>query len=162
MAITAQSILKRSLQLPSNAVYQYSGSGPVGWDCSGYIAFCCGWTGHPFSTDEEKSYLINNGGFTDVSSEVNFSNGDGMKPGDVLILHRPNKFNPATGAWERVPGHTAIYIGDGLIRHAGGKEGSSIPKVNGINYNPSDPWTQCVRPKGAVYIDTWNGKKKTR
>lgn len=149
---SAQKILKRSTEVSGK--YRLGGSGSGGWwDCSAYVAYCVGYSipfdHSDFTTANEREYLIDHWGFKDVTNQVSLGSGTGMKPGDVLIY----KNSPY--------GHTVIYIGNGLIRGANGSTANATPVPNEkpVGYKS---WTYCIRPPGEVYIDTWNGKKKTR
>ena len=54
-------------------------------------------------------------GFKDVSKSVNFSNGSGMKRGDIIYYHKSGNI-----------GHAVLFIGGGKIVHARGQSyGSS-------------------------------------
>ena len=81
-------------------------------------------------------------GFSDVTNEVNLSNGDGLQPGDVLL----NEIH-----------HTAMYVGNGQLVHASinelgraisGQSGDQTGREFCIRSYYNYPWNVVLRYEG--------------
>ena len=120
--------------------------GDPDYDCSSLVILCCEKSGIPVWTKGAR-YTGNmrdvflKTGFKDVRSSVDFSNGSGMKRGDVLLGN----------------GHTAFYCGNGSLVHAsknekggtkGGKAGDQTGKEICIRPYYNKPWTSVLRYVG--------------
>ena len=153
MAITAQYILKRSLEVSGQySMVNEGGAGPHYWDCSGYVGYCCGapigtrW----FSTDVSsiKPKLLSLG-FTEVTNSVKMGGGtdSGLIPGDILVRYATYDSGGA-----RHSGHVVIYIGNGLARQSSPGTGCPTEKsVGALNATASNGG--CFRPLGVALVE---------
>jgi cell wall-associated NlpC family hydrolase len=101
MSASAQNVLSIAAQVASDAYYAYGGSGPNGFDCSGFTSYVFGKVGIslPHSSSAQASVA------TRVSSP---------QPGDLVFV-----YNGSGGGI----GHVAIYAGDGYWWEASNPSG---------------------------------------
>jgi cell wall-associated NlpC family hydrolase len=74
--------------------YQYGGSGPGSFDCSGLTAWAWGHAGHPLPHSAAAQY--------DVTTHIPIS---ALQPGDLVFFGSP-------------PHHVGIYVGGGQMINA--------------------------------------------
>lgn len=130
-----------------NKGYTYSMTnrwGPTSYDCSAFIITA--WNKAGVQTGA--SYTGNMGsrftacGFTNVRSQVNIANGNGMRAGDVLVWN-------ATGtSGAGANGHTAMYIGDGRMVEC------TPTGIATRNYYQECAWQEVLRYKDAATGNT--------
>lgn len=145
---TAAGIIERARSI--SGTYLMGGAGPHQWDCSGFVGYCVGanFGERYFATPSQGDWLRTHG-FKDVRNKVNFTNGAGMRAGDILVYNKPG----TTG--EGANGHTEIYWGDGLTLGARGGEGHPVGLFNPgghLTYVSRNPYQQCWRPKNLAII----------
>lgn len=124
--------------------YIWGAAGPKAYDCSGFVANAYIAAGilpgkaetgiRLFSTSNECSYLLAHG-FVEVTGSVNFSNGDGLQPGDVL--------------WKS--GHTELFYGktkDGAKEiGAHGRDNYAFPDQISVKRYRGSAWKRAFRYK---------------
>lgn len=140
------SAVTRAIEVAKDDSHGYDQSQRWGpdYDCSSLVIDCfkrvgltlnCTYTGNMYS-----DMLLH--GFVDVSNEVDFSSGNGLKYGDVLLNHVH---------------HTAIYIGNGQLVQAsinengavaGGQTGDQTGKEIYIRSYYNYPWDCILRYVG--------------
>lgn len=125
----------------SHGYDQIHRTGPGDYDCSGLVISA--WkqagvnTGATYTGDMYRAFL--KAGFKDITRQVNFSSGYGLKRGDVLLS----------------PGHhTAMYCGSGKMvdarinekgRSTGGKPGDQTGHEIEIHRYNDHPWKYALR-----------------
>ena len=153
-SINARKIIKTAER--TTGIYELGGAGGGKWDCSGFVAHCLGFQGHPFSTGEQKGYILKNyPKFKDITDSIVVpGHYDKLKPGDILIW---NDKNPKDGKYGEGPnGHTAIVYKNGTLIEATSK--TPVPCTHrSISYRGSNHWTEGLRPPGGMIIVKWQG-----
>ena len=133
----------------SHGYSQQNRWGPDDYDCSSSIISAYQNAGVPvkdngatFTGNMYPVFLVC--GFYDVTADVNLSNGNGLKRGDVLLndVH-----------------HTAMYIGNGRLVAARSDEGHPEPGDQGREICEQSyynfPWDHCLRyPQGPNYDES--------
>lgn len=113
-----QTAIDWAIEIANDSKHGYSQTNRTGpdYDCSSFVLTAYKNAGFDVKIGNTKTMkdILTKVGFKDVKSTVTLSNGNGLKPGDVLLA----------------PGdHTAMYIGDNKIVHASkdkdGKTGES-------------------------------------
>ena len=138
------------------------------WDCSGFVGYCCGaprgthgfGAGGWYTGDMGHFRGVNKLaqlGLKDISDKVNFTTGEGMKAGDILIYNEPG----SDGAGAK--GHTEIYWGERLTLGARGGNGTpvgvGIPGGGTTSLVRANLFQQCWRPKGGIRITNWTNSQ---
>src|SRR5205814_1446450 len=91
--------------------YRWGGTTPAGFDCSGFVYFVLGESGHPVPRDHVGQ----------LHSGERVSRGE-LEPGDVVFF--VNTYMPGIS-------HGGIYVGDGRFIHAGDeRSGVLISSLN--------------------------------
>lgn len=96
--------------------YVYGAKGPTNYDCSGFIWAAYNKNGlsnlqYAYTGAMRSTYMA--AGFVDVTSSINFSTGEGLQPGDVLVAVAGGHTDMYIGNGQRVGAHssrTGIYV----------------------------------------------------
>ncbi|MDP4083664.1 MAG: C40 family peptidase [Bacillota bacterium] len=108
---TAVAIAKANLGVP----YQYGGTSPYGFDCSGFVKYSYARAGRTLNRTAAQMFYTN--GYHVYS----------LQPGDLMFF-APTKANSPT--------HVAMYIGSGKMIMASSSRGVMITSTSNVYWKP--------------------------